>query len=234
MERRSSHPLLPLGILTHRVRAGAFLLQAIGGSVTIGATVFLAFHLQLVLGFTPLVAGLATLPMPLASTLLAPIVARLLGRFGPRWLMITGPLIASAGMALRTFISPQGSYFAEVLPGLLLAGAGLAFLLVPLQNVALLGVPTHDAGAAGATVNASAQVGGSLGLAIFSAVGAAAQRGTGTSEGSLASLVNGYSAAFAAAAIALLVGAALAFLLIRPKNDDSSTLSDHGPAQVTD
>lgn len=229
VERRAPHPLLPLRIITHRVRAGAFLLQALAGTVTIGATVFLAFHLQLVLGFTPLVAGLATLPLPLAISVVAPLATKLLGKHGPRSLMIVGPLVSAAGLFLLTVITEDGSYFIQVLPGLLLIGIGLSLLFVPLQNVALAGVAARDAGAAGATVNATGQIGGSVGLSVFSAVAAAAERGaSGASE--LGVLVSGYSAAFGATALALLLGAIIAFIFIRTGKHDPTVSAE--PAAV--
>ncbi|WP_169513988.1 MFS transporter [Agromyces subbeticus] len=233
IESRVAQPLLPLRIVLDRVRGGAFLLQAIAGSVMIGATVYLTFHLQIVLGFTPLQAGLASLPLTVVISLVAPIATRLLSRFGARPLMIGGPLIAAAGLFLLSFITVGGDYATQVLPALVLLGIGMAMLFVPMQNLALTGVAAHDAGAASATANAAMQIGGSLGLSIFTTAYAAAEGGaivTGSAS-QLAAFVEGYSAAFVAAGVAMLVGCLLAIVFIRtPRPEASVTASETAAA----
>lgn len=217
IESRVAQPLLPLRVLTNKVRAGAFALQAIFGALMIGALLYLALHLQIVMGLSPLQAGMGTLPMTIMTLVLAPVVTQLLARFGPRPLMIGGPLVAAAALAYLSRITVDGSYAVEVLPALLVLGAGMALVLVPLQNVALAGVEPHDAGAASATVNASMQIGGSIGLSVFTTLYAGAVAGAVvTDEASrLAAFVDGYSAAFVATAVTMVVGAVLAAVLIR-------------------
>ncbi|AWB94995.1 MFS transporter [Agromyces badenianii] len=223
IESRVAQPLLPLRIVLDRVRGGAFLLQAIAGSVMIGATVYLTFHLQIVLGFSPLMAGLASLPLTIVISLVAPLATRFLSRVGARPLMIGGPLFAAAGLFFLSFITVGGNYLVQVLPALVLLGIGMAMLFVPMQNLALAGVAPHDAGAASATANAAMQIGGSLGLSIFTTAYAAAAGGVvvAGSASQLESFVSGYSAAFVAAGVAMLIGCVLAIVLIRtPKRDE--------------
>lgn len=224
VESRVAQPLLPLRIVLDRVRGGAFLLQAIAGSVMIGATVYLTFHLQIVLGFSPLQAGLASLPLTIVIALVAPLATRFLSRFGARPLMIAGPLFAASGLFLLSLITVGGDYLVQVLPALVLLGIGMSMLFVPMQNLALAGVAGHDAGAASATVNAAMQIGGSLGLSIFTTAYAAASGGVVVTDAAsrLDAFVSGYSAAFAAAGIAMLVGCVLAIVLIRPKRADAA------------
>ncbi|RUR02067.1 DHA2 family efflux MFS transporter permease subunit [Labedella endophytica] len=227
IESRVAQPLLPLRVVTHRVRGGAFLLQAIAGSVMIGALLYLTFHLQIVLGFAPLLAGVATLPLTVAIAIVAPIATRLLSRFGPRPLMIGGPIVGAVGLALLSRITPGGSYLLEVLPGLVVLGIGMGMLFVPLQNVALSGVAPHDPGAASATANASMQIGGSVGLSIFTTVYASASGHAAAA--SPAALVDGYSAAFVAAAIGMALAAVIAFALIRGPKEDLLPTGDRAP-----
>ncbi|WP_200955931.1 MFS transporter [Oerskovia sp. Root918] len=217
IESRVAQPLLPLRVLTNKVRAGAFLLQAIFGALMIGALLYLALHLQIVLGLSPLHAGLGTLPMTIMTLVLAPVITQLLPRFGPRPLMIGGPLVAAAALLYLSRITVGGSYAVEILPALIVLGVGMAMVLVPLQNVALSGVEPHDAGAASATVNASMQIGGSIGLSVFTTIYAGVVAGAVvTDEASqLAAFVDGYSAAFVATAVTLVVGAVIAAVLIR-------------------
>ncbi|GAA1001998.1 MFS transporter [Subtercola frigoramans] len=215
VESKVAQPLLPLRVVVNRVRGGAFLMQAIAGSVMIGAMLYLTFHLQIVLGLSPLAAGLATLPLPIAITGVAPLATRLLASIGPRPLMIVGPIIVAAGLFYLSFITADGNYFAQVLPGMVLMGMGMALIFIPLQNVALSGIAPHEAGAASATVNAAMQIGGSLGLSIFTAIYVSTSENAAITTPGLPSLTAGYSAIFVASAIAMLVAAVIAAVFIR-------------------
>lgn len=221
VESRVSQPLLPLRVLTHRVRAGAFIVQAVVGAVLIGATLYLTFHLQIVLGMSPLEAGLANVVMTAATLVVVPFVTKLLPRIGPRPVMVVGPVVAAAGLLLLSRITPDGGYLTHVMPGLILIGVGLAMVFVPLQNLALTGVAAHDAGAAAATVNSAMQVGGSIGLALFTVFYADAMESS-LADGSAvpAALTDGYAAVFVAAGVAMLLAAVVAAVTVRgPKED---------------
>ena len=229
IESRIDHPLLPLRVVLNRVRGGTFLVQAVAGSVIIGAVLFLVFHLQIVLGFGPLEAGLATLPLSLTILLVAPIGTKMLSSVGPRPLMIVGPLCAAAALFYLSRITVGGNYLVEVLPGLIALGIGMALLFVTLQNLALVGVEPRDAGAASATSNASLQIGGSVGLSIFTTLYANAVQATPV-EGAadqLTALVNGYSAAFVGAAIAMLAASVLSAFLVRGSKESLLPSGDH-------
>ncbi|WP_211229559.1 MFS transporter [Nakamurella lactea] len=222
IQRRVANPLLPLRVIAHRVRGGAFLLQAITGSIVIGATLYLTFHLQIGLGFGAFEAGLASLPMSLSIMAAAPFVTRLIPRVGPRPLLIAGPLIGAAAMLYLSRITVGGNYFGQVLPALIVLGLGLALVFVPLQNLALTGVDARDAGAASATVNAMMQIGGSIGLSVFTTLYAstvgAAKVADPASE--LAAFTSGYSVVFIAAAVALVLAAVIAALFVRGRKED--------------
>lgn len=180
IESRVAQPVLPLRVILHRVRGGAFLIQAIVGSVLIGATLYVTFYFQIVLGMRPLVAGVANVAMTVVILIVVPLLTKALPAIGPRPMMVFGPLF------------------------------------VPLQNVALTGVAPHDAGAASATVNAATQIGGSVGLSVFTAIYAGASAGS-MSSGSpqLAAFTDGYSSVFVAAAITMVAASLIAVFLIR-------------------
>ena len=216
IQSRVANPLLPLRVVQDRTRAGAFLIQAIVGAVFIGMTLYMAFHLQIVMGLSPLWAGLASLGMTIATILAAPLAAKLLPKWGARVLMSGGPLIAAIGMFYLTFITADGSYWTQVLPGLLLVGFGLAFVVIPVQNVALTNIAGHDAGAASALVNASMQIGGSIGLSVFTTiyVGTTADS-VAAGSGQLVAFTDGYSAVFLATTIVLVIASIVAVTMIR-------------------
>ncbi|WP_237393932.1 hypothetical protein [Pseudarthrobacter sp. ATCC 49987] len=131
-----------------------------------------------------------------------------------------GPVFMAAAMLWLTQVSAEGSYLVNMLPALLLMGVGLGTVFVPMQNLALFGVDRDDSGVASALVNASQQIGGSLGIALFSTIAAATAGGT-----SLAALSAGYSMVFLwAAGVAILI-APIALLLI---NIDRKTFTGTG------
>lgn len=218
IESRVAQPLLPLRILASRVRAGALFVQAVIGAVLIGSTMYLAFHLQLVLGFAPLVAGLASVVMTVATLLVVPIFTLLLPKWGPRVMLVAGPLTAAVGMLWLSRVTPDGGYASQILPGLILVGAGVGITFVPLQNLALVGVEPADAGAASAAVNAAMQLGGSVGLSVFALASASAAHSATVGAGAdLLEMSRGNAAVFLTASILLGVGAIVAFVCV-PRN----------------
>ncbi|WCI07750.1 MFS transporter [Arthrobacter sp. OVS8] len=195
---------------TERNRGAAFLAALLSGAVLIGGILFINFYIQIVLGFAPFLAGLASLPMTVALIITAGLVAKNLPKLGAKIPTAAGPVFMAAAMLWLTQVSADGSYFVNMLPALLLLGVGLGMVFVPMQNLALFGVDQDDSGVASALVNASQQIGGSLGIALFSTIAAAA-----TADGvSLAALSTGYSMVFLwAAGVAILI-APIALLLI--------------------
>ncbi|MBO0907315.1 MFS transporter [Arthrobacter sunyaminii] len=225
VESKVSNPLLPLRVLANRVRGGAFLISALTGAALLGGILFLVFYFQIVLGYSPLKSGLASLPMTLAITAGAGVLSKFLPRTGVRLPMTVGPVVGAVGLFWLSFITVEGNYALEVLPGLILLGFGLAMIFVPLQNVALAGIDEHDAGVASAAVSATQQIGGSIGTALFTAIYTAAMTAYLSSNEVLpgaqaGALVSGYSSAFMWAGAAILLAAPIGFFMIRPAKED--------------
>ncbi|MDG3009444.1 MFS transporter [Rhodococcus sp. D2-41] len=175
VEARSANPILPLAIPLHRDRGAAYIGSALVGAALLGGMLYLTIYTQLVLGFSPVVSGLSFLPMTVAIVIAAGVSSQLGTRIGPKPLMAAGPVIAAAGLLWTTQLDIHSSYVTGVLPGLLLFGFGLGLLMVQMQNVALVGVADHDAGAASALANATVQIGGALGTALFTTIYVAAK-----------------------------------------------------------
>ena len=132
-----------------------------------GMFFFLTQFVQDILGFSPLRAGISFLPMTAALFAVSRLSPRLLSRFPGQGLMLTGLLPVVAGMAWLSRITPGTGYLAGVLGPMLLIGAGMGLVFVPLTMASLAGVRPEDSGAASSMVNVTQQVGGSLGLAIL-------------------------------------------------------------------
>jgi predicted MFS family arabinose efflux permease len=219
-ERVAAAPLLPLGIVLDRNRAGAYLTVMLAIAGLFGAFLFLTYYLQVVLGYSPVEAGLAFLPLTLASQLGSwAIASRLMPHVPPRALMAPGALVAAAGMAVLTQLQVDGDYLTHVLPAEILLGLGISCVMVPAFSTGTLGVDPRRAGAAAATVNAASQVGGSLGTALLNTIAASATTAYLAAHAPapaavVQGLVHGYSTATAWGAGILVTGAAVALLLI--------------------
>jgi MFS family permease len=196
---------------------------------------FLSLYLQQVNGYSPLKAGLAFLPAGLATMGGALTAARLVARIGARRQLVIGLLLAAAGLAWMSVVAAHAGYFAHVFGPVLLVGVGLGLSFVPMTMAATTGVPTHEAGLASGLVNTSRQVGGAVGLAVMATVASSAARGhVATASGTLVALTNGYDRAFAMAAAALVVGAALALLLPGMARTTRETNEAFGPNTAGD
>ena len=167
IEARSAHPVTPLRLFADRGRSASYLIRLLLVAGMFGMFFFLTQFLQEVLGFSPLRAGIAFLPMTIALFAVSRLAPRLVPRFGPKPLMVAGLLPVVAAMAWLSQISPATSYAAGIFGPMLLLGTGMGVAFVPLTMVSLHGVAAQDAGAAASMVNVMQQVGGALGLAIL-------------------------------------------------------------------
>jgi EmrB/QacA subfamily drug resistance transporter len=228
VERRVEHPLLPLRVIADGPRAGGFLSIAIVGAGMFGVFLFLTYYLQQTLGFSPLVSGLAFLPM---MAVIMPVGAigqtRLLPRVGPRPLVAGGMVLCAAAMLLFTGVDVGSSYATAVLPGLLVLGVGLGLIFGTAMETATRGVEGTDAGVASALVNTGQQIGGSIGTALLSTLAASAASSYASSHRTVAdvaaqSAVHGYAAAFTWAAAIFAAGSIAAWLLLPAAAPDAA------------
>lgn len=169
-EARTRDPMLPLALFRRRnFSAGNVETLAMYAGLAI-LFFFLTIFLQQIGGYTPLQAGLATLPATLVMFMFSKRFGALADRFGPRLFMGAGPLVAACGLLLFQRIGIRVDYITDVLPGILVFSLGLSMTVAPLTAAVLAGVETDQAGIASAVNNAVARVAGLLGTA---AIGAA-------------------------------------------------------------
>ena len=213
-EARTPSPLLPLRIVTDRNRGGAYLAVGLALAGMFGAYLFLTYDFQVVMHYTPLQAGLAFLPITVASQAGSWLIARrLMPLTPPRALMAPGALVAAAGLVLLTQLHAGSSFVSVVLPAELMLGLGLSTAMVPAFSVATHGVDPREAGVASATVNAAQQVGASLGVAVLNTIAAtatAAYLGPRTEA-----VLHGFAQATGWGAAIMVLSAVVAALLVR-------------------
>lgn len=204
-EARTRYPALPLRLFRWRPFAAVNLATLLVYASLSGVFFFLPVTLQVVTGWSPLAAGVASLPVTLLMLLLSAQGGALGARIGPRIPMTAGPLVAGAGAVLLAGIGPGTTYLTGVLPGVLALGAGLVLTVAPLTATALAAAPDHLAGVASATNNAVARVAGLLAVAVLPLV---AGVGTGLSDPRV--LGDAHPVAMLACAALMAAGAAVA------------------------
>jgi EmrB/QacA subfamily drug resistance transporter len=219
IEVRSDKPLLPMRVPLERNRGGAYISSIMTGAGLFAMFLFLGLYLQLILGYSPVKAGLAFLPFSVGIILGAGVASQLLPRVGPRPLMVPGLIAGAAGLLWLAQITPESDYLTHILPSMVVMSIGMAFTFIPTATVALHGIEHRDAGVASATINTSQQVGASLGTALMSTVAVTATATFLAANQSLgagampAALTYGYTRGFYVGA-ALLAGAAVVVLVL--------------------
>jgi EmrB/QacA subfamily drug resistance transporter len=169
-EQRSRNPLVPLSIFRVRGLAAADVTQLVALAGFLSMFFFLTLYMQNVLGYSPIQTGAAYLPLTFGVGVSAGVSSQLLARIGTRPVTVVGALIAAAGLYHLSRVPVDGSYLTDLLPGLMIVSFGLGAVFVAITTAANAGVPADKAGLAAALLNASQQVGGALGLAIFSGI----------------------------------------------------------------
>jgi EmrB/QacA subfamily drug resistance transporter len=170
VESRAASPLLPLVVITSRQRAAAFASVAAISFGAFGMFLLTTFLLQTILGYSPVRAGLAFLPYVAANALTATqLTRRLLPRCSPALLITPGLLLMAASLLLLSRLTPDSSYPAIVLPGVILAGLAVGLIVAPAMSIATSG---PQPGIASAFVSTCQQLGGSSGTALLNTIAA--------------------------------------------------------------
>jgi sugar phosphate permease len=187
-----------------------------------GVFFFCSLYLQQVLGYNALKTGVAYLPLSLTVIASSALASRVVDRFTPKRVLVGGLLIATVGFALFTRLQGHGDYAGRVLPAMVVMGVGLGMSFVPITIAATSGVAREDSGLASGLLNTTQQVGGSLGLAVLSAVSTSRITSALHSGSTLpAALTHGFTSAFAVSAILCAVAAVVAMVLLPGRHRDA-------------
>jgi predicted MFS family arabinose efflux permease len=217
-ETKARTPLVPLRIFRSRNVAGANLIQILSVAGMFGMFFLGALYLERVLHYTALEIGLAFLPVTvIMGTLSVRYTERLVMRFGARTCLFPGLLMIAAALVYFTRVPVDGSYVTDVLPSMVLLGAGAGTCFPALMTLAMSGATPSDAGLASGLVNTGAQAGGALGLAILATLSSSRSDhllAQGSSQA--AALTGGYHVAFWIAAALIVASIVVGIVVVEP------------------
>jgi predicted MFS family arabinose efflux permease len=212
--RFAPNPIVPLRTFRRRSLTVANAQSTAVGAVVFGCYFFLSLYFQDVLGYSPLLTGMAFLPMGVMTFSGALVASRLVNRVGIRRQLIVAPLLTTAAVLWLSGLSPESDYFTSLFLPLLLLGVSVGVTFVPMAMAATMGVPQSESGLASGLLNTSRQLGGALGLAILTTF-AATQIRTALvgGEAHVTALSHGYTRGFIAIGVISALGALCAVFL---------------------
>jgi len=234
IESRAAVPLIPPGFLHRRATLVPTTLQWLLTGAAFSSFFMLTLYLQQVLRYTPLQAGLGYIPLAAAVVAASATASKLIPRFGPRPLVVSGLATVGAGLALLGHAPAGGTYTASILPGLVLIGFGAGFSFVSITTAALAQVQETAAGLASGLLSSAAQLGGAVGLAVI--VAAATTRSAtllGTGSTAVAAQAGGLRLGFLLAAGVALTASAVAAIALPRRNTSPAQVPQTSPGQVT-
>ncbi len=211
-ERRTPHPMLPLSLFANRQFSAANLVTVVVYAALGGVFFLLVAFLQIGMGWSPVAAGAASLPVTALMLTLSARSGALATAVGPRIPLTVGPLVIAAGMLLMTRISPGDSYAGSVLPAVVVFGLGLTLVVAPVTATVLAAADARHAGIASGVNNAVSRVAGLLAVAVLPLIGGL----TGNAFYDPAAMTSGFHTAMVATAAVAALGGLIAWLTIDP------------------
>ena len=167
VERHRRDPMVPMRLFASRQFSGANAATALVYFAINGGFFFTAVAFQTIVGFSPSVAGAALVPANVVMILGSPVVGRLVGRFGPRWLVAGGAAVLGIGFALLAPVDAGADYVTDILPAAIVLGIGFALMVPPLTAAVLAASDERDIGVGAAVNNAVARTAGLLATALL-------------------------------------------------------------------
>jgi len=213
VERRAESPMMPLALFAVRQFSAANAVTFVVYAALGGVFFLLVAFLQVSLGYSPIAAGAASLPVTALMLLFSARSGALAQRIGPRIPLTVGPLIVAVGLLLMTRIDRGDGYVATVLPAVLVFGIGLTLVVAPVTATVLAAADARRSGIASGINNAIARVAGLLAVAVLPLIGGIA----GEDFYDPAAMQDGFHTAMVAAAALAAAGGAIAWLTIDPR-----------------
>lgn len=234
VERHAKAPLVPLSFLQHQGRALGYAIMLLVGGAMLSLLYFLTQFLQNVMHYSPVLAGVAYLPVPIMVASTSQVVSRLVGRLGVRPFLIAGPLLVTGALATASTLH-AGSHYPTVFAALVMMGLGMGLIFVPLMLNAVSVVGHGHAGLASGLLNTAQQIGGSVGLAVLVSVAASTVRHdltgvTPTPAAQLSAQVHAFQNALHGGALAAAAAVVVAFFLPNPRETTAAVASEPATA----
>jgi EmrB/QacA subfamily drug resistance transporter len=215
IELRRRAPMLDMSLFRNSTFAGANIAALLVMLAMFGIFFFMSLYVQQILGYSPVEAGAIFLPMTVLIIFIAPVAGKLSDRLGSRWLMAGGLALVGGALVLFSRLGTSSGFW-DMLPGLVVAGVGMATVMTPMTAAAMGSVPIDKAGVSSGVLNTFRQVGGALGIAVMGAILTSRQTEALASGASpQAAFVDGFQVALLVGAIIAFTGALSAALLIR-------------------
>jgi EmrB/QacA subfamily drug resistance transporter len=211
LERHQRAPMLPLDLFRSGTYTGANLVILLVALAMFGVFFFVSLYMQNILGYSAVQTGAAFLPMTILIILVAPIAGKTSDRFGSRGLMTAGMILIAVHLVYFSSLTENSSFW-NLLPALMIGGVGMALTMTPSAAAATRSVPVDKAGVGSAVLNSARQVGGTMGIAVMGAIVASAAGDVRTPE----AFMDGFRSALLVAAGIAVVGAVVAYVLVRP------------------
>jgi EmrB/QacA subfamily drug resistance transporter len=229
LERRQRDPMLPLELFRSGTYTGANLVVLLVALAMFGVFFFVSLYLQNILGYSAVQTGAAFLPLTILIILVAPIAGKTSDRIGSRGLMTAGMILIAAQLVLLSRLSVDARFW-DLFPAFVIGGIGMGLTMTPSAAAATRSVPVDKAGVGSAVLNSARQVGGTMGIAVMGAIIAAEAGADRTPE----AFMRGFEAALLVAAAIAVVGAIVAFALVRPHEEAGRPRSDAVIEPVSD
>jgi EmrB/QacA subfamily drug resistance transporter len=228
VESRVRHPLVPLHFFRSRNVAGATLVRALFPVGLFGSFFLGALYLQHVLGYSPVGAGVAFLPMNLCVALFSLLLtARLVARIGAKATLMPGLAFVAAGLLVWSRAPVDASYVVSVLPAMILMGVGAGLVFMPSVLLAMSGVNPGESGLASGVANVALQMGAAMGVAVIASISSARTGGMLAGGSQLdAALTGGYHMGFVVAAGCVVAAAVAAAVILRDPRERRSVVHD--------
>jgi hypothetical protein len=230
-ERSAELPLLNLGRLGDRAIGGGFLMMLAAAAVLFGSFLLSSLYLQDVLVTSALETGLGFLPFALVIGAAVHVGTHVINNYGVRVPLAAGFAITAAGMFVLTGVSSTGSYLGDLLPGMLIAGAGLGIVLVAVAISVLAGARAEESGMLSGLNTTGHEIGGSLGLAVLTTIATGGLGHTGNPAATTA-LVHGLGNGFLAAGIIAAAASAAALVILPAASAFLPKLAIARPASI--
>jgi len=229
-ELRVPNPIVPLSILRVKGIAAADATQMVALAGFLPMFFFLTLYMQTVLGYSPIQTGVAYLPLTGGFIIAAGISSQLFARIGTKPVVVVGTMVAAGGLYWLSRIPVDGSYVADILPGLLIVSIGLGGVFTGLTTAANAGVDEDKAGLAAGLLNTGQQLGSALGLAVLSALATAETRSIlhGGRDSVATAATHGYQRALLAGACIALAATVIA--LLTPNSRQTTPVVEEEPA----